>query len=450
MKVLDSFEQDSLSEYSGDTGKFSIRQDAIDGIIARYYGDNAFVCTSGSLSVVTRTDTTIEPSHSPMSVYIYPSGSSNKRGGLLFGVQENSGIDSLSGYATFIDTSGSIEIKVYDNGSVVNSASTSYIHNDKRFYELIISEWDSTGSITVELRDTSTTNTTASVSLTDDRYSAGGYGIAAEGDNTYFDYIRANIPPQPGETRTYRSPDIRELEGVANPGKKRIENISNIDQIIIDKIDGAEGGGRELSLAESRNDGGRGGLIENAVADVSNLDELEIWVGEYKPYRIPTDLNVDLRAFGRSKSGHITSEAGDSIAGGGSTEVWADGESTFIAAADGGGGSGFFTFGGGGGGAGGEGGLGINGAPDGVDAELIDCNGIRKQCSGGDGGGIDPADGLYPPTGGGQELGIASGGTLTTGGASPGGGEIKITYESSSTTSENPPEAPSNLSVELG
>jgi len=51
---------------------------------------------------------------------------------------------------------------------------------------------------------------------------------------------------------------------------------------------------------------------------------------------------------------------------------------------------------------------------------------------------------------GGQELGIASGGTTTTGGSSQGDGEITITYKASSTTSGEPPKAPSSLSVELG
>jgi len=108
-------------------------------------------------------------------------------------------------------------------------------------------------------------------------------------------------------------------------GSKETEDISNIDEIVIDRMDGADGG-------DDAYDGGSGGLIQNATADVSDYDVLEIWVGEAG--------EVDSsRTFGRSQGGVGGLGGGQ---GGGSTELVArntdTGETKFIAAADAGGG----------------------------------------------------------------------------------------------------------------
>ena len=97
-------------------------------------------------------------------------------------------------------------------------------------------------------------------------------------------------------------------------------------------------------------DGGSGGYIE-AVLNVSEFDQIEIWVGE-------GGSRGGGATFGRSSGG--ASVGGDSGSGGGSTEITADSESVFLIAADGAGGGGLDhpnnAERGGGGGAGGSGG----------------------------------------------------------------------------------------------
>lgn len=188
-------------------------------------------------------------------------------------------------------------------------------------------------------------------------------------------------------------------------GSKETEDISDIDEITIDRMDGADGGGEvDADFDAGDGDGGTGGLVQNATADVSSYSALEIWVGEMGAYA------QDVARFGRSLGGASNNAGG----GGGSTELWTGSNTVFIAAADAGGGSGggdnLNTYGGGGGARGGEG------------ANLADdAEGSGFGGDGGSGTGSDGGDG-------GQELGIASGGTTTTGGSTDGNGEITLSF----------------------
>lgn len=190
-------------------------------------------------------------------------------------------------------------------------------------------------------------------------------------------------------------------------GAKETEDISDIDEITIDSMHGADGG-----LGSSTATRASGGYIENSTADVSNYDTLEIWVGD-EPYQGGTST------WGKSDGGK--GGGSDAGKGGGSTEIWTNNTSDFIAATDAGGGAGydaqFEDSEGGGGGA--RGGVGGTADKDGNDAE-------------GTGFGGDGSDGLGAGEDGGQELGIASltaSGTLTTGGSNNGNGEIKLSFK---------------------
>lgn len=221
-------------------------------------------------------------------------------------------------------------------------------------------------------------------------------------------------------------------------GSKVTEDISNIEEITIDRMDGADS---ELSSGAN---GGSGGLIEGAIADVSSYNTLEIWVGQTHE----AQPNSHLGGFGRINGGDgQRTFNGQSGAGGGSTELWVDSESTFIAAADAGGGGGYFDDGGffssstsNGGGGGARGGTGGSGSGGDANDDGNDAGGTGF---GGDGGNATSSGGENGGDGG-QELGIASGGTTTKGGSTDGDGEITLSF-----TGSTAPAAPSNLQLSL-
>lgn len=170
-------------------------------------------------------------------------------------------------------------------------------------------------------------------------------------------------------------------------GAKETEDISDVDEIILRSMRGADG--RQLFSGDF---GGAGGLITNARVDVAGKSTLEVWVGEHGG-----NGNEYFAGFGRSTGGQGGQNFGGG--GGGSTELVADG--TFIAAADAGGGSGndeiSSGYGGGGGGRGGVGGAG--GEENGTDA-----GGTGFGGDGGDDSGSFPS---VPGQDGGAELGAA-------------------------------------------
>lgn len=229
----------------------------------------------------------------------------------------------------------------------------------------------------------------------------------------------------PGDTITY-----------TYSGSKETEDISTIDLIEIDYMDGSGGSKGAESDGDTTTSGGHGGRLANFEADVSDYDTLEIWVG-----------GVDEKEgnWGKSEGGDGGGDHSYGGSGGGSTELWTDSTNEFIAAADAGGGGtgrdevtgvGPYNVGGGGGARGGL----SNGEED-QSIQLGDNGGGDGE--GGDGGvyGNHPEDGKN----GGQTTGIASGGSQNTGGGSGSNtnGEIKLTFKEI----PDPPSAPSNLSA---
>ena len=208
------------------------------------------------------------------------------------------------------------------------------------------------------------------------------------------------------------------------------ENITGVDEIQIEYIDG--GGGAD----QSSTFGGSGGRVENVVADVSGFDELFIWVGS------------TFREFGRYEGGGVNAS------GSGSSEVSllgtdsADSDSEpFIAAAGGGGGASASSVGGSGGARGGEGTPSALG--DGEDGEgnpppIGGDSGGEAENEEGDG---EPGDGAVDGHGGTQATIIDAGTTIEGGGSgSEEDGEIRITYVGGLPELPEPPE---NLTAEL-
>ncbi|MFP3871806.1 MAG: CARDB domain-containing protein [Candidatus Natronoplasma sp.] len=126
-------------------------------------------------------------------------------------------------------------------------------------------------------------------------------------------------------------------------GEKETVDVSGYSQMKVEMW-GAGGGGED---GDDYYAGGDGGYVE-ALLNVSEFDELDIWVGEGGGYGGPG-------GWGRHNGGDGDTNTGG---GGGSTEIVAD-DGTFLAAADAGGGAGYLgwiiDYEGGGGARGGEG-----------------------------------------------------------------------------------------------
>lgn len=208
---------------------------------------------------------------------------------------------------------------------------------------------------------------------------------------------------QSGDTITYTYSD----------GTSESEDVSTVDEITVDYLDGAGG---EVNNGAGAGSGGR---VENVTIDVSNLSTLYLWVAS--------------QPEGRYYSS-------GSISGGGSTEIsdvnTNDLDSTdepLLVGAGGGGGDSATRFTGGGGGE--RGGSGGSGSP-------ADGDGVAPPL-GGDGAdevnsGVSATDGEgYVNTG---DSRVSGGSTITGGGAGAGtDGEIQITYDALS--------APTNVAI---
>ncbi|MFW5907091.1 MAG: InlB B-repeat-containing protein [Candidatus Natronoplasma sp.] len=155
--------------------------------------------------------------------------------------------------------------------------------------------------------------------------------------------------------------EVKDDDLVLEEIKERSETYSGYTSVDVSEytsiyveLEGGGGAAAYEGTATWYSPGGDGGALEGWF-DVSNFDELEIWVGEGGEY----SDNGGPGGWGRHSGGDGGDYAGG---GGGSTEILADG--TFLAAADAGGGGGawwdygvgYTTYGGGGGARGGQGG----------------------------------------------------------------------------------------------
>ena len=186
-------------------------------------------------------------------------------------------------------------------------------------------------------------------------------------------------------------------ESFSYTGSPESLDVSEYDQIEV-MMTGAGGGGagNDPGWFQSgrQEDGGDGGYL-NAIFDVSEIDNLEIYVGGGGEGGEQGTNNASWGGWGRASGGkgsESNTGGSDAGGGGGSTEILGDG--IFLGAADAGGGGGAYfdtrvgsnwRHGGGGGGSGGDGGVATHGIQaHGEDAETSSRDGASHE--GGDGG----------------------------------------------------------------
>jgi len=227
---------------------------------------------------------------------------------------------------------------------------------------------------------------------------------------------------QDGDTITYTPAD--------SPAS---EDITGINKMTIDYIDGAGGESRDSSVS-----GGSGGRVEGVVADVSNYDNLYLWVSSFNRGRYPVFDNAPSRvpSLVGWDYGYSSGTAEVSVS---NTDHNDSDTEPFIAAAGGGGGAGASS----------DLGSGIDGARGGDtnasgQAPPLGGAGGAELSDGGDGEGAVSGHGSAVPI-------LDSGTTITGGGAGDNtDGEIQISYGTSSGGGgTSPPDPPSNLTTEV-
>lgn len=177
--VLDSFEDGDISEYSGDTGIFSVIQSPV------YDGSNALEgADSGTRSIISRVDKGIAPEETPFGVFARPSevtggGFTDATStGMVWANQTATSQSSLDAYAVnIVQTNGSIEFIRFEDGTATQIANISANVDPQTWYEIRVTEWTEGGDITVELRLASDDSLVKTLSTTDNTYGAGGFGF---------------------------------------------------------------------------------------------------------------------------------------------------------------------------------------------------------------------------------------------------------------------------------
>lgn len=206
--VLDSFEDNNLNEYTGDSASFNTGS---VGYIGTYAATSQSNFTAGAL---TRTDKTISTGETEFGMWHYNNTSSRLFGtnysgetGFLFAVQSATGISNLDGYIIKTRSVGSGSEQAYylgryDGGSLTKLTDTGDSGGAtnvpaETWHKIVVTEWDSSGNIRVEIRDTNG-NTVVFMEANDSNYSSGGIGIVNaspsydSGGEVRFDYIFKN------------------------------------------------------------------------------------------------------------------------------------------------------------------------------------------------------------------------------------------------------------------
>lgn len=208
--TIDSFEDQDLSEYSGDTGSFSIQSsDAIDGTYA-------LEATAGS-SVEIISTSGLE--HYPeagdeFSFRVKHDRASDGATRFYFGVQ-----DTNNYYRLGVEADNQADLQVVSGGSAtgLDSSSTGDLVADE--WMRVVVDWQSDGSITVTFYDESGVELTT-LSATDSTYSSGGIGFlqfnGANSETARWDGVTFESAPAGGDTAEYVGDghDFGRVEGV--------------------------------------------------------------------------------------------------------------------------------------------------------------------------------------------------------------------------------------------
>lgn len=201
--VLDSVEDGNISEYGGDTGSFSTSTD-------QAYDGNVSISLDSRFAAITRTDQTIAVGETPFGGWGAADVQSPASSGysitpkFVWGVQSETGVDNLTGYAagvwyeeSFDNPTYSFEVIRYDNGSPTSLSSVSVSVTELDWYETRVTQWESNGDMTIKLRD-SAGSTLTTLTLNDDTYGTGGWGWVDDSGvgsfPCYFDYSYKTDP----------------------------------------------------------------------------------------------------------------------------------------------------------------------------------------------------------------------------------------------------------------
>jgi len=181
--VVEDWEGSSpLSDWSGDTGGVKVAD------FYYYEGSHSVFSKSGyGDNIITKDGTNYGPADTPFSVYIHNRDDTNP-GGIAFGGQNSNGRGGFSGYSAVSYGYGSLYFFRYDSGSRTSLRYTSSA--DLTEFRVVLSEWKSGGSMTMELRDLNG-NVKDTLSTTDGTYGSGRIGIKIKNPLTS-DYLTVN------------------------------------------------------------------------------------------------------------------------------------------------------------------------------------------------------------------------------------------------------------------
>jgi alpha-glucosidase len=182
-KILDNFESGDISRYSGDTNAFSVVSSLA------YEGDNSLKFDANGRGVITSLDTSTSSGNS-YDFRIYSPGNDDGIGGILLGVQGETGGDSLSAYKLGLsDRNENMYIYRVENGSQTRLAESGISVPTDEWVRGVVN-WGIDGTLTLSFYD-SNSNEIETISATDTTFESGGYGWLGYDKPTYFDLGRS-------------------------------------------------------------------------------------------------------------------------------------------------------------------------------------------------------------------------------------------------------------------
>lgn len=198
-RVLDSFEDQDVSEYSGSTGDADFTTSPVeDGSVSLQMG--------GSLdNLISRTDKTIATGETPFGVFMggvfasSPFVSSNANVEFVFGVQEAGDLSNIDAYSiNFIPDSSDVRLEKFLGGSstVLDQTTVSQTLTSNQLFEVRVTQWTDAGDISADILTQSGTNI-GTVSATDTAYTSGGFGFGNSVDTfsapAFYDFATKTV-----------------------------------------------------------------------------------------------------------------------------------------------------------------------------------------------------------------------------------------------------------------
>jgi hypothetical protein len=184
--TLESFEDQSIADYGGNTGDFSVQSSTV------HDGSYALECSSGSFNTATTiADTGVTVEQGETLICAVNISGANYGGGMIFGAQSEAA--SPDCYVLQIGDGGGFALKKFSGGSTSTITSQGSVGlSTGVWYELEVN-WQTDGTMDCTLYD-SGGSTVASISGSDTAYTSGGigfYGVYAN-SATYFDHYQTS------------------------------------------------------------------------------------------------------------------------------------------------------------------------------------------------------------------------------------------------------------------